>query len=104
MILINGKEQKLIKFPIGEININLDYEKTEICNITFLYEENEFQFLIMLLKELRPLYKTLNLCIPYLPYSREDRAIEGHVFALQHIAEDINKIGLDNVYFLDAHS
>lgn len=104
MILINGIEHDIINFPIGEMNINLQREIEGNTLVTFLYEPNQFYFLTMLLKELRGKCEKLDLFIPYLPYSREDRKIDGHVFTLKHVADSLNSIGLDNVFMLDAHS
>lgn len=49
--------------------------------------------------------KNINLVIPYLPYSRQDRyTVDGESFALKVFANFINSLGFNAVYTVDVHS
>lgn len=44
------------------------------------------------------------LFIDYMPYSRMDRAQDGHCFSLRWVAEQINAMYFDKVYVVEPHS
>lgn len=46
----------------------------------------------------------MNLFIDYMPYSRMDRAQDGHCFSLKHVADFINTVGFETIEVVEPHS
>jgi ribose-phosphate pyrophosphokinase len=109
MILLNGQEIKIERFPDGTQRLNVRSSKSFVSNnITWRYEsEIECMTLWFVVKHLRnnnPL-RIITLTLPYVPNARMDRINHNEeVFTLKWFAEFINSLNFNKVIVLDPHS
>lgn len=96
-------------FPVGEMHIQLPENilTRNFVDITYEYSGNESVIKFMMigdtLKRLGISIRTIY--IPYLPFSREDRAFEkGGSFGLAFFADIVNRMEPNKVIVTDAHS
>lgn len=115
MIIVNGKELNVERFPNGEALIRTEYlggRDTDV--ITFAYEDDKDLINLMLFKkhyDLNYIKRNNVMClrILYMPYSRMDREEQNNnkketIFTLKHIAEFINSLNFDMVHIYEPHS
>lgn len=94
-------------FSGGEEHVNLT---SFISEETYIYarldSSAEIMRLFMVTDAIRRIgNKVINLCIPYIPYARQDRVCQtGDAFSLKVFANLINFQNYKNVYVSDAHS
>lgn len=111
MILVNGNEIKVERFPNGETLIR-DFEKfmNPYANareeITMKYEsDQDILNLIFVKKHIDNEYNAkVNLHLMYVPYSRMDRTEGKTVFTLKYVCEIINSLGFETVLINEPHS
>jgi len=108
MILLNKSVVHFYSFPNGEIYFKKEHIERSIRQVNYIdwiYENNEDLIKLMFLKKyLDDSYRTSNLRIRYLPYSRMDRANENYPFTLKYICEFINNLNFFGVMIQDPHS
>jgi len=106
MILLNKQKVEFKQFPNGELYFNNeDLYIRQVNYIAWEYENNEDLIKLMFLKRyLDDDYRTVNLYIKYLPYSRMDRKNPSYPFTLKYICEFINNLNFFNVTIQDVHS
>lgn len=112
MILINGNELKVEKFPNGEVcirNFNDYLRNMSEVSVTLKYEDDQDLINLQFVKKHidntylgRKLVTILN--IPYMPYSRMDRTEDINVFTLKYVAEIINSLNFNQVRIYEPHS
>lgn len=113
MIIVNGKELNVERFPNGESMIreidNEVYYMNRIV-VTLKYEDDRDLINLMLVKKhidetIIGNFIATKLNLTYMPYSRMDRVENTYqVFTLKHIAEFINNLNFDVVEILEPHS
>lgn len=112
MIILDGKEIALNKFPDGTLLLKesiqpyIDNDCRE-ARIVWHFENNEEMIAIMFLA--RHLQSNgvvfVHLVMPYIPNARQDRVKTNEdVFTLKYFAEFINSLGFNSVTVLDPHS
>lgn len=112
MIILDGKEIALNKFPDGTLLLKesiqpyIDNDCRE-ARIVWHFENNEEMIAIMFLT--RHLQSNgvvfVHLVMPYIPNARQDRVKTNEdVFTLKYFAEFINSLGFNSVTVLDPHS
>lgn len=112
MIILDGKEITLNKFPDGTLLLKesiqpyIDNDCRE-ARIVWHFENNEEMIAIMFLA--RHLQSNgvvfVHLVMPYIPNARQDRVKTNEdVFTLKYFAEFINSLGFNSVTVLDPHS
>lgn len=112
MIILDGKEIALNKFPDGTLLLKesvqpyIDNDLRE-ARIVWHFENNEEMIAIMFLT--RHLQSNgvvfVHLVMPYIPNARQDRVKTNEdVFTLKYFAEFINSLGFNSVTVLDPHS
>ena len=106
MVKINGVEVKIEKFPNGEKKVS-EFTIHPDKNVFMLKWESDSDFMdLMFLK--RHLDERIQgiteLHIAYMPYSRQDRAMNGSVFTLKYLCDFINFLGFTRVQTHEAHS
>ena len=106
MIKLNNDIVEFKNFPNSEIYFNIaDLNIRQVNYIEWEYESNIDLIKLMFLKKfLDDNYRTTNLYIKYLPYSRMDRDNENYPFTLKYICEFINNLKFFGVTVQDAHS
>lgn len=110
MIKLNGEVVTVSNFPNGEVLIEGMELKRNILlneiNTLHLNFQNNSDFInLMFVKNyLDSLNVTVNLLIPYLPYSRMDRLEEDRLFTLKYISKFINDLNFNKVIVYEAHS
>lgn len=109
MILINGNEIQIHKFPDGTLRLNPDINFA-LCRsaiICWHYENNEEMIAVMFLtNHIRRIgVHKINLVMPYIPNARQDRVKnQKDVFTLKYFADFINNLCFNKVIVLDPHS
>ena len=110
MILVNGVEVKIERFPNGETCIR-DFEDAILGShrfeeIVLAYEnDQDLMNLMFIKKHIDANYNTdVILKMPYMPYSRMDRTEGINVFTLKSVAEMINGLNFNAVVILEPHS
>lgn len=109
MILVNGHEIKLGRFPDKTLLMKYTVN-TSTCIIRWKYESDEELFAIYCIKrhidENSKWHKiTTILELPYIPNARQDRTKHPEdIFTLKYFAEIINSLNFDSVEVLDPHS
>ena len=112
MIILDGKEIALNKFPDGTLLLKesiqpyIDNDCRE-ARIVWHFENNEEMIAIMFLA--RHLQSNgvvfVHLVMPYIPNARQDRVKTNEdVFTLKYFGEFINSLGFNSVTVLDPHS
>ena len=112
MIILDGKEIALNKFPDGTLLLKesiqpyIDNDCRE-ARIVWHFENNEEMIAIMFLA--RHLQSNgvvfVHLVMPYIPNARQDRVKTNEdVFTLKYFAEFINSLGFNSITVLDPHS
>lgn len=113
--------QKFWLFPAGEVGINLDFtpqyaeQLRNAKSVTFLARiknSNDFFELAQVVDAVRQYclaavikIPVLNLILPYIPYSRQDRVCaKGDSFSLKVFANLINSLEFERVVVADPHS
>lgn len=115
MIKVNGFTIAMSTFPNNELNLKLPVELLNQVNqlstivISWHYESDSEIFQLLALKkhlESNVVQKqaTFNLFLPYIPYSRMDRAENGSPFTLKYFAELINTLAFERISVFEAHS
>lgn len=92
MILLNGIEVTVITFPNKEVSIRYDGPNDfDMNRVVWTYESNQDFLLLKLVEELlltKDFKTSMAKCtITYMPYSRMDRAHNGHPFSLRGVIE-----------------
>ena len=109
MIIFNGQEIKIERFPDGTQRLNVHPPKSLINNHIVWRYESEIEYMTLWyvvkhLKENNPL-RVMHLTLPYVPNARMDRTKhEDEVFTLKWFADFINSLGFTTVTVLDPHS
>lgn len=97
-----------IQFPAGEIQERCsEVEKDSTLWIVARFHSSQDIMRILLQKEafISAGGKEVNLFLPYMPYSRQDREVfKGDPFALKVFADIIKSAGFNKVYTIDQHS
>lgn len=109
MILINGQEVKINKFPDEtlRLNPNVEFILNHTATICWHFESNEEMIAVMFLaNHVRRIgADKVNLIMPYIPNARQDRVKnDTDVFTLKYFAEFINNLHFNKVVVLDPHS
>lgn len=109
MILINGKEVTINKFPDEtlRLNPNVEFILNHTATICWHFESNEEMIAVMFLaNHVRRIgADRVNLIMPYIPNARQDRVKnDTDVFTLKYFAEFINNLHFNKVVVLDPHS
>lgn len=109
MILINGKEVTINKFPDEtlRLNPNVEFILNHTATICWHFESNEEMIAVMFLaNHVRRIgADRVNLVMPYIPNARQDRVKnDTDVFTLKYFAEFINNLHFNKVIVLDPHS
>lgn len=109
MILINGQEVKINKFPDEtlRLNPNVEFILNHTATICWHFESNEEMIAVMFLaNHVRRIgADRVNLIMPYIPNARQDRVKnDTDVFTLKYFAEFINNLHFNKVVVLDPHS
>lgn len=109
MILINGQEVKINKFPDEtlRLNPNVEFILNHTATICWHFESNEEMIAVMFLaNHVRRIgADRVNLVMPYIPNARQDRVKnDTDVFTLKYFAEFINNLHFNKVVVLDPHS
>lgn len=109
MILINGQEVTINKFPDEtlRLNPNIEFIFNHTATICWHFESNEEMIAVMFLtNHVRRIgANKVNLIMPYIPNARQDRVKrKNDVFTLKYFAEFINNLNFDKVVVLDPHS
>lgn len=109
MILINGKEVTINKFPDEtlRLNPNVEFILNHTATICWHFESNEEMIAVMFLaNHVRRIgADRINLVMPYIPNARQDRVKnDTDVFTLKYFAEFINNLHFNKVVVLDPHS
>ena len=117
MILVNGKQIKLEKFPDGTPHMYISVAPSTHYHIYWKYEAmDEMVTLYFAAKHLRTLPliapdfrpPAITLDMPYIPNARMDRVDRvkdnSEVFTLKHFCDFINDLNFQQVSVLDAHS
>ena len=107
MIKINNVEFANETFSNKEViykKVGLNKSENEI---KMVFESNkDIADLMFVVEYVRSVYPnaTINLFMPYIPYSRMDREINDQIFSLKMFANIINSMKFDNVTVYDPHS
>lgn len=109
MILINGQEVTINKFPDEtlRLNPNVEFIFNHTATICWYFESNEEMIAVMFLaNHVRRIgADRVNLVMPYIPNARQDRVKnDTDVFTLKYFAEFINNLHFNKVVVLDPHS
>lgn len=109
MILINGQEVTINKFPDEtlRLNPNVEFILNQTATICWHFESNEEMIAVMFLaNHVRRIgADRVNLIMPYIPNARQDRVKnDTDVFTLKYFAEFINNLHFNKVVVLDPHS
>lgn len=109
MILINGQEVTINKFPDEtlRLNPNVEFILNHTATICWHFESNEEMIAVMFLaNHVRRIgADKVNLIMPYIPNARQDRVKnDTDVFTLKYFAEFINNLHFNKVVVLDPHS
>lgn len=109
MILINGQEVTINKFPDEtlRLNPNVEFILNQTATICWHFESNEEMIAVMFLaNHVRRIgADRVNLVMPYIPNARQDRVKnDTDVFTLKYFAEFINNLHFNKVVVLDPHS
>lgn len=106
-----GKKFQMFRYPAGEVQVRFTPEQldemaaADEIHIFARIKDGEIIGLAMLKDALRLSYIPVKLFLPYLPYSRADRAFtDGDCFGLHVFADLLNRLDFDQVITLDAHS
>jgi ribose-phosphate pyrophosphokinase len=106
-----GKKFEMFRYPAGEVQVRFTPEQldemagADEIHIFARIKDGEIMGLAMLKDALRLSYIPVKLFLPYLPYSRADRAFtDGDCFGLHVFADLLNRLDFDQVITLDAHS
>lgn len=106
MIYINGELYNIDLFPNKE-KIFKSFTQSDINIVTMFFQDDRDIFdLIMIshyLEDVAPACRKV-LVMPYIPYSRMDRAIKNQLFSLKYFASIINDMNFDKIKVLDPHS
>jgi ribose-phosphate pyrophosphokinase len=90
-------------FPVETIEVFARFGSRKLPNYGTLAEQ--VQTLMLLLEASRQQCEHLRLCLPYLPYSLQDRDVRGgDAVAVQVFIQSVEAIGVDEVVLLDVHS
>ena len=94
------------KFPAGELQVKYDFDGKMPDSITHHIKNSDD---IIELLQICDIIKAKNgyppdILIPYLPFSRMDRRIDGYSFSLKVFAELLNTIGSKKISTYDVHS
>lgn len=110
MIWLNGHPVTFSQFPNGETYadipecwVNTDKEN----KISFKFETDNDIFNLMRVRALveeKASWLPCELWMPYIPYSRMDRAEEERLFSLKYFANAINAMNFSCVYVMEPHS
>lgn len=109
----NGKEVPLTltKFAGGEwqvtLDITSDLKLAKYCTIRADIRDGELMPLALITEALRAAIPEvpLFLCMPYLPYARQDRRmVEGQALSVKVFADFINYLNFKEVYIANCHS
>lgn len=108
MIIVNGREFQLNKFPDGSLRLSHKPLITrELTIIRWNFESNEeLVALMFLVRHMRDNgVKSISLEMPYVPNARQDRVKDyGDVFTLKYFCEVINSMNFSSVIISDPHS
>lgn len=112
-IFINGIEVPYFKFPGGELQVNIiEIKPYKEGSYNFkikasLLTSDDIMLLILSVIALREQWpkSTMRLCIPYFPYSRQDRVCNiGEAPSLRVMCSLINALMVEMVHIYDPHS
>lgn len=108
---------KLLQFSGGELHVQFDFSTqykwlNEASTLTITANKYEPYFIVELAliknalsKEFNSYQFVENLCMPYIPYARQDRVCSsGDAFSLEVFAKQLNALEFDNVFVIDPHS
>lgn len=101
-------EYKKFNFSAGETQVKVLSTLMAKETICWKYESDaEFMELALLVDAVRSINSgiDLDLCMPYIPYARQDRAcVSGEAFSLQVFASLINSLNFREILVMDPHS
>ena len=113
-MLIDIEQFNFVHFSGGEVHLNaneffkvLPEESVEQDTIWApIHDSVDLMELLILTDAYKRYYrKTPNVCIPYIPYARQDRvANEGESLSIKVFADIINSQNYPTVYVMDPHS
>lgn len=111
MIRLNRTPLEFERFPNSELRVPAEQIAASLLNtgwewVHFRYETDSDLLALMFVKLHIDMLAAprVALYIEYMPYSRMDRAENGSVFTLRHVAGFINSLRFDKVYVLEPHS
>ena len=104
-ISLNSKIVPFATYPNGEAIVPLLDNALERGNVVRLHWTSDSDLInLMFLRGMLAGDREAILHIDYMPYSRMDRAQDGHCFSLQYVSEFINKLVFDQVVVCEPHS
>ena len=108
MIKVGNQIINFDKFPDGTCKVNIDCSILEpYAPITWLYDSDDEWIKVWFLTQHCRDHEGYRraLSVPYLPNSRQDRAInDDDVFTLKYFSQMINALHFDRVETFDVHS
>lgn len=113
-MLIDIEKINFVHFAGGEVHLNaVDFfkelpEKSDSDDIIWspIHDSTDLMELLVLTDAYKRYYgKTPSVCIPYIPYARQDRvANDGEALTIKIFADIINSQGYPTIYVMDPHS
>lgn len=112
-VYVNQGTTEVFKFPAGEVGVKyVDPSYTKICNdgeisiVARIQNSDDVMTVLMLNDALhREGHTNIDLDMPYIPYSRQDRVCNpGEALSIKVFADLINSCNFRNVYVIDPHS
>lgn len=112
MISVNGVQIKATVFPDKTSQVwclpddLLASITNKTCTVRWIFEDEKELIHLAQLKDLLNRYSpVVNLDMPYLPYARQDKAVDNKAtFALRSFATILNALNFNKVSVVDAHS
>jgi ribose-phosphate pyrophosphokinase len=109
-MILSTTPHKTFKFPVGELQVNLDLSTSQCSNRTdvefkFTGNESIIELLLFVDAAKRSDRRLGSLIMPYVPFSRQDRInAPGESFSLAMFANLINSLNFKEVVIDDPHS
>lgn len=111
MILLNSHVVSVNHFPNAETSLGEQLKafttsQNETQHLTLRFETNEDILNTFFIKKWldEEGFSSTHLHVPYLPYSRMDRKVGGHLYTLKYLSDLINSLSFEKVFVLEAHS
>lgn len=110
-IIVNGSKIEAFSFPGGERNVRLNIDSYDVHKCVkikaFLRNANDIMDLLLTVDALRRrlTLPRIGICLPYLPYARQDRVCsKGEALSISVFSNIINSLKFEQVMLSDVHS